>query len=115
MIPYRGPKKNYYRMPNDIFNMELDAYAFKIYSYLVSCAGSRGECWPSLGTISRKTGIAVSTVKKRIDLLEARKFIAIKKHTGAGLYKNNIYTILSLDNPEIYRDLPTDELPLTIL
>ena len=114
MSLYRRPEKNFYILPNKIFQIDLDPYAFKIYSYLMSCAGSKGHCWPSLYTISRVTGIAVSTVKNRIDYLAERKLISISKHAGKGHYKNNVYTMLSLDNPEVYRDLNSDdeELPL---
>ena len=65
MSLYRRPDKNFYMLPNKIFTIDLDPYAFKIYSYLMSCSGSKGHCWPSLHTISRVTGIAVSTVKNR--------------------------------------------------
>ena len=114
MSLYRRPDKNFYILPNKIFTIDLDPYAFKIYSYLISCSGSKGYCWPSLHTISRMTGIAVSTVKNRIDYLAKRKMISISKHAGRGHYKNNVYTMLSLDNPEVYRDLNSDdeEMPL---
>ena len=115
MSLYRRPEKNFYILPNKIFTIDLDPYAFKIYSYLMSCAGGKGYCWPSLHTISRVTGIAVSTVKNRIDYLAKRKLISISKHAGKGHYKNNVYTMLSLDNPEVYRDLnEPEELPFTI-
>ncbi len=78
-------------LPNNIFDMPLDVYAFKIYAYLVCCAGNRGECWPSLQKMSSKLGIAMSTVQDRINLLEKRKLIAIRKHSGSGKYKNNVY------------------------
>ncbi len=95
--------------------MPLDVYAFNIYAYLVCCAGSRGECWPSLQKISSKLGIAMSTVQDRINQLEKRKLIAIRKHSGSGKYKNNVYTLLATDNPEIYRDLDEpEELPMYI-
>ena len=68
-----------------------------------------------MNKMSKKLGIAMSTVQDRISLLEKRKLIAIKKHTGTGKYKNNIYVLLSQDNPEIYRDLSEpEELPLFI-
>ena len=39
--------------------------------------------------------------------------IEIKKHKGASKYKNNIYILLSQDNPDIYRDLSeSEELPM---
>ena len=115
MKKYIPPHKEFLMLPNSVFDMPLDVYAFKIYAYLVCCAGSRGECWPTLNTISKKLGIAMSTVQDRINLLVKRKLIAIKKHTGTGKYKNNVYVLLPQDNPEIYRDLAEpEELPMYI-
>lgn len=115
MKKYTPPRKEFFMLPNNIFDMPLDVYAFKIYAYLVCCAGSRGECWPSLQKMSSKLGIAMSTVQGRISLLEKRKLISIHKHSGSGKYKNNVYTLLSIDNPEIYRDLDEpEELPMYI-
>ena len=76
---YTTPKKVFLMLPNSVFDMPLDVYAFKIYAYLVCCAGSRGECWPTMHKMSKKLGIAVSTVQDRISLLEQRKLIAIRK------------------------------------
>ena len=115
MKKYTPPKKEFLMLPNSIFDMPLDVYAFKIYAYLVCCAGSHGECWPTMHKMSTKLGIAMSTVQDRISLLEKRKLIAIKKYKGTGKYKNNIYVLLPLDNPDIYRDLSEpEELPLFI-
>lgn len=68
-----------------------------------------------MNKMSKKLGIAMSTVQDRINLLEKQKLIAIKKHAGTGKYKNNVYVLLPQDNPEIYRDLSEpEELPLFI-
>ena len=68
-----------------------------------------------MSKMSKKLGIAMSTVQDRINLLVKRKLIAIKKHKGTGKYKNNIYVLLHQDNPEIYRDLSEpEELPMYI-
>ena len=115
MKKYTLPKKEFLMLPNAVFDMPLDVYAFKIYAYLVCCAGSCGECWPTMSKMSKKLGIAMSTVQDRISLLEKRKLIAIKRHKGTGKYKNNVYVLLPQDNPEIYRDLSeSEELPLFI-
>ncbi len=115
MKKYAPPRKEFFMLPNKIFDMQLDVYAFKIYAYLICCAGSHGECWPSLQKMSGKLGIAMSTVQDRINQLEKRKLISIRKHSGNGKYKNNVYTLLPTDNPEIYRDLTEpEELPMYI-
>ena len=69
MKKYTPPKKEFLMLPNSVFDMPLDVYAFKIYAYLVCCAGSRGECWPTMHKMSCKLGIAMSTVQDRISLL----------------------------------------------
>ena len=97
-MKYLAPSKCFFRLPNEIFNLRLDPFSFVIYAYLVCCAGSRGECWPSMETMHRKLGISIS------------------KRTQKGIYKNNVYTLLSLDKPDIYRDPwapeELEELPL---
>ena len=96
-------------LPNSVFDMSLDVYAFKIYAYLVCCAGSRSGCWPTMHKMSKKLGIVVSTVQDRISQLEKRKLIAVKKHTGTGKYKNNVYVLLSQNNPDTNRGLSEPE------
>ena len=113
MMRYSPPNKRYFRLPNEIFDMRMDPFAFMVYAYLVCCAGSRGECWPSLQTMHRKLGISVSTIQGRIDYLKNRKLIFVGKQTTLGTYKNNTYRLLPLDNPEIYRNpVEPEELPL---
>ena len=52
MKRYTPPKKEFLMLPNSVFDMPLNVYAFKIYTYLVCCAGSRGECWPTMNKMS---------------------------------------------------------------
>ncbi len=116
MKKYQAPTKEFYRLPNSIFDLGLTPIQFTLYSYLVSCAGSKTYCWPSLETISDKTGVGISAVQKHLKVLQKRQLIHIgKRKTGNGNW-NNEYRLLSLDNPEIYRDLDAeaDELPLFI-
>ena len=116
MKKYQAPTKEFYRLPNSIFDLGLTPIQFTLYSYLVSCAGSKNYCWPSLETISAKTGIGISAVQKHLKILEKRQIIRIGKRKTRNGNWNNEYRLLSLDNPEIYRDLNTvtDELPLFI-
>ena len=113
-MKYQAPTKCFFRLPNEIFNMRLDPFAFMIYAYLLCCAGSRGECWPSLETIHKKLGISISTIQDRLAYLKKRKFIAVRKRlTGSG-HAKNVYAMLSLDDPEVYRDpWEPEELPMS--
>ena len=116
MKKYQVPKEHYFRVYNKVFDFDLKATTFLLYSYLVCCAGNKGNCWPSPETISRKTGLSISTIQEHIKILEQRQLISkSKRRETGGWEKNNVYTLLSLDNPEVYRSttLP-DELPLHI-
>ena len=46
---YEPPAKEFFRLPNSIFHVPLDAAQFKLYAYLVCCSGSKGYLFfPSL-------------------------------------------------------------------
>lgn len=113
---YEPPTKEFFRLPNKIFQVPLDATQFKLYTYLVCCSGSKGYCWPTHKTIIRETGIKKSSLQKAIKVLQKRQLIEVRKHRNYRGPANNEYHLLSLDNPEIYRDLDAevDELPLFI-
>jgi len=115
-MKYRIPKEHYFRMYNKVFDLDLKATTFLVYSYLVCCTGNKGSCWPSLETISRKTGLSVSTVQEHLKILEQRQLLSKSRHRiDGGWGKNNVYTLLSLDNPEVYCiPSPPEELPLCI-
>ena len=113
MKKYQPPREQFFRLPNNIFDLGLTPIQCMIYAYLVSCTGNKGYCWPSQATISRKTGIGKTSVQEHLGILEKRKIIEKGKHSSTSGYRNNVYTLLSLDNPEVYRDLaPVEELPL---
>ena len=115
MRKYQPPTKEFFRLPNKIFQVPMDATQFKLYAYLVCCSGSKGYCWPNMETIMRDTGIKKSSLQKAIKVLKARKLIAVYKHRNPYGYSNNEYHLLSLDNAEIYRNIALadhDELPL---
>lgn len=44
---YEPPAKEFFRLPNSIFHVPLDATQFKLYAYLVCCSGSKEYCWPT--------------------------------------------------------------------
>ena len=116
MRKYHPPTREFFRLPNKIFQIPLDATQFKLYAYLVCCFGSKGCCWPTMEVIMRDAGIKKSSLQKAIKALKQRKLIVVYKHRNTYGYSNNEYHLLSLDNPEIYRDLDTesDKLPLFV-
>ena len=116
MKKYRAPSKEFFRLPNKIFDVPMTPIQFTIYAYLVFCAGSKGYCWPSIKTISDRTGISKTSVNEHLKILAKRQIIEIGKQKRPGsAYKNNTYTLLDLNNPEVYCD-PDEpsELPFSI-
>ena len=110
MKKWKKPTKNFYTMPNEVFGLGLDPYEFMILSYLVRRMNRDSECWPSFKTMRKDLGISVAKMQKR-------GLISVGKYASNGKYRNNVYTIYSLENPEIYRDPDTvddEELPLTV-
>lgn len=117
MKRWKKPTKNFYMMPNEVFNLDLDPYEFMILSYMVRRMNAASECWPSFKTMSKDLGISVSTLEDRVAKMCKRGLISVDKHTSNGKYRNNVYTIYSLDNPEIYRDpdvAEDEKLPLSV-
>ena len=59
------------------------------------------DCFPSLHTLSKDTGMAINTLKKYLDLLETNKHIKIYRKQGSiTVYKFNIDSILYNTNFE---------------
>ena len=52
---YEPPAKEFFRLPNSIFHVPLDATQFKLYAYLVCCSGSKEYCWPTHKKIIQDT------------------------------------------------------------
>ncbi|MBO5322787.1 MAG: helix-turn-helix domain-containing protein [Oscillospiraceae bacterium] len=117
MKKWKKPTKNFYMMPNEVFNLGLDPYEFMILSYLVRRMNADSECWPSIETMHQDLGISISTLEDRIAKMCKRKLISIGKYASNRKYRNNVYTLYSLENPEIYRDsdvVENEELPLFV-
>lgn len=68
----RNLTKNFFRLPNEVFNQNLSSAEFLVFSYLVSCAPRFN---PSTRHISNATGLSKPTVLKAIAGLEKRGLI----------------------------------------
>ena len=44
MRKYQPPRESFFRLPNSVFALTLDAAQFKLYAYLVCRSGSKGCC-----------------------------------------------------------------------
>ena len=93
--------EKFFKAPNAIFVLGLDPYEVAVYCYLLSCAGAKGECWPSVGTIAHTLSISENTVMKRLELLIEKRLItktATSHVTKSGKPRtsNNRYRILEI-------------------
>ena len=68
--------ERFYQMSNAIFCCDLTPAEFMVYSYLVSCAGQKDVCWPSVGKIAVSCNCSENTVRKAIDALVKKRFSA---------------------------------------
>ncbi len=88
----RSIEKNYFTLPNEIFNLDLSSGEISVYSYLLSIEDRKTfKCYPSYKTIGRAVKMSVNTVRKYVESLESKKFIATEPthlFTKDGMKKN---------------------------
>lgn len=75
---YHGPLpvRDFFPMPNAIFNLGLTAEEIAIYAFLLRCEDRRTfTCYPSYKTIGRAIGKSKNTVMKYVRSLEDKGLI----------------------------------------
>ena len=88
-------------MDERIFNQGLKPIPLAVYSYLVLCAGSRGNCFPAMRTIAKKCACSESAARSAIKELIARGLIRrefgyLENRYGVRQQTSNTYHILPL-------------------
>lgn len=97
--PKRDAIKNYFPVPNEIFNLGLRAGEIALYAFLLKCEDRKTfKCWPSYKTISSALNISKNTVKKYVESLYEKQLIDIEytyvyTKDGKKLNGNLKYTI----------------------
>jgi DNA-binding MarR family transcriptional regulator len=91
-------------------NEILDAYGSRIkpqgialYCALARHAGNKSqECWPSIATLARETGMSARSVQNYIKTLQSEGLISVEpgEHEN-GTSSPNVYTLLSLKKQEV--------------
>lgn len=92
---------NFFQISNDIFHYGLTPNELTVYCYLVSRAGQKKKCWPSVKAIARGVNLSENTVRRCISVLADRRFIRkqyVKRDgsNGKSYQWNNNYYILNL-------------------
>lgn len=68
--------REFFSLPNEIFQLGLNAGELSVYSFLRRCENHRThQCWPSIKTIGEAVGMSENTVRKYIRQLEERNLI----------------------------------------
>ena len=72
---YSG-RGNFFSLPNEIFELGLNAGELSVYSFLRRCETPRThQCWPSCKTIGQAVRMSENTVRKYLRRLEERGLI----------------------------------------
>lgn len=97
--PKRDTDKCYFKMPNEVFCLDLDSKEISIYAYLLRCEDRRTyQCHPSYRTIGKAVQLSENTVRKYVAGLEEKGLIHTEPSTITtkdGRVRNGslIYTI----------------------
>ena len=96
----RDPVKNYFPLPNEIYQLDLSHGAIAVYGYLLRIEDRRTyQCHPSYATIGKAVGMSRNTVAKYVRQLEEKGLIRTERTTVTlkdGRRRNGslLYTIL---------------------
>ena len=72
---YSG-RGNFFSLPNEIFQLGLNAGELSVYCFLRRCENHRThQCWPSCKTIGESVRMSENTVRKYLRRLEERGLI----------------------------------------
>ena len=97
-------RKNFFPLPNEIFNLGLHPTEIVIYAYLMSIEDRKTfQCYPSYTTIGKHCSLCANTVSKYVRQLEEHGLIrtertSIISRKGLKLNGNLMYTILPIQN-----------------
>lgn len=72
-------KKNYFKVPNKLYEVNLSAMAILVYTYLAKVPENFN---PSVGTIAKSLGLSKTTVVKYLSELKDRNIIRMIKQGG---------------------------------
>ena len=98
----RDPVKNYFPLPNEIYQLGLSHGAIAVYGYLLRIEDRRTyQCHPSYATIGKAVGMSRNTVRKYVQELEERGLIRTERTSiitqdGRKQNGNLLYTMIPL-------------------
>ena len=104
--------ERFFKLSNALFCYHLTPIQFVVYSFLVSSAGQKGKCWPSMKTIAASCGCSQNAAREAIAVLEQHEFIRrVERYqdrpNGSVRQTSNAYFILEPPPLPISRGRPT--------
>ena len=104
----------FFQLSNALFCYQLTPIQFTIYSFLVSSAGQKKVCWPSMKTIAANCGCSVNAARDAVRVLEQMGFIrCVKRYrdlaNGSVRQTSNSYFILDPPPLSVSRGQATPE------
>ncbi len=116
--PKRNPIKNFFPVPNEIFNIGLNYREISVYCYLLRLENRETyQCYPSYRTIGKALGMSENTVSKYVHSLEDKALIRTETTTvvrtmdGRSMNGNLRYTILPIQCAvDLYHERQMEEL-----
>ena len=90
--------KNFFMVPNRIFDLELKLRDFAVYCCLLRHSDSKdGSCFPSRRVIAKECGMDRKTVDSAIENLSSLGLVKkIQRHRKDGTRTSNLYYVASL-------------------
>lgn len=91
--------ERFFKLSNALFCYHLTPIQFTVYCFLVSSAGQKEVCWPSMKTIAANCGCSVNAAREAVRVLEQMGFIrCVKRYrdlpNGGVRQTSNSYFIL---------------------
>ena len=108
----RDRRGKYFPMPKIIFQLGLNANEIAILAYLMYLENRKTyQCHPSYASIGEACGLSVNTVRKYVDSLARKGFIAteptkVKTRDGRSHNGSLCYTILPIGRGILSRAAP---------
>ena len=86
--------KNFFMLPNGIFELKLKPRDFTVFACLVKHSDSDYTCFPSYRTIAKECSISQKTVGQALKVLSDKRLIEISNRKREyGSKSSNLYRI----------------------
>lgn len=106
-LPTRTPEDSHYGWTPDLFFKQgYPKEVIALFTAIASCANRKQECWPSIITLSQRSGCSRATIHRHMPTLVADGWIEVTPPGTAGNpHKTNLYRLTK--SPKLSTELST--------